>query len=933
MSAGGVAVVGREEELAAIRAFLAAPEELPGAVVLEGEPGIGKTVLLGQAMAEARSYRILAAAPAEAERELSFTGLMDLIEPVLEPAVTELPPPQRHALEVALLQRDTGGSDPDPRAIGAGVLGVLRALARDGPLLIVVDDVQWLDGASQSALSFAVRRLQAEPVALLFGRRLDGEAERAPLERSLAGERLRALQVGPLTLGAVQRILRERLGDALPRPVVRRVWQASAGNPFFALEIAQALQGRVASVEPGQPLPVPENLARLVQDRVGALPPGALRVLWIVAAASTPTLGLLESALGTDIGPLLESAVDAKIVELRGDRIRFVHPLFASAVYSLIGEDERRELHLRLARLIDEDEERTRHLARTAEAPDEEAAAALEKAARKARSRGATSAAAELCEEALRLTAPTSQDLARRRRIVASGYHFESGDTVRAIALLQEAVASARRGPTRAECLSRLARIHVYEGDRRAAVELFRQALAEAGDDPGLRWDAEEGIAISQFLIREDLGRAAEHARSAVELAKRTRDPSHLAVAFGTRGLVAGLRGESEEAAGALDAAVQLEEAAAQLRPVQQPTFNLAVFFAWTDQFQASVSSLDTAYERAVMQGDDSSLPWILGYRSLGEWTLGRWEQARRSAEEGYEIALQTGQPAQQALALASRALVAAGRGDEDRGRSDAESALVLSAEHDAMVATITGTWALGVLDLSLGKADEAHRRLAPLVERLEAAGVEEPGSMRFVTDEIEALILLGELDGAAALLDRTVNRARKLDRASVLAACARCEGLLAAAKRGIEAAEDALRGALREHARMTIPFDRARTLVALGSLLRRMGRKRDARATLEEAHAEFEQLGAVLWAEAARGELARIGGRAASRGELTPTEEKVAALVVEGRTNRQVAAALFVAERTVEYHLGNIYRKLGVRSRGELAGRLGPAFSRRTGS
>jgi DNA-binding CsgD family transcriptional regulator len=249
------------------------------------------------------------------------------------------------------------------------------------------------------------------------------------------------------------------------------------------------------------------------------------------------------------------------------------------------------------------------------------------------------------------------------------------------------------------------------------------------------------------------------------------------------------------------------------------------------------------------------------------------------------------------------------------------------------MVATITGTWALGVLDLSLGKADEAHRRLAPLVERLEAAGVEEPGSMRFVTDEIEALILLGELDGAAALLDRTESRARKLDRASVLAACGRCEGLLAAAKRGIEAAEDALRGALREHARMTIPFDRARTLVALGSLLRRMGRKRDARATLEEAHAEFEQLGAVLWAEAARAELARIGGRAASRGELTPTEEKVAALVVEGRTNRQVAAALFVAERTVEYHLGNIYRKLGVRSRGELAGRLGPASSRRTGS
>jgi DNA-binding CsgD family transcriptional regulator len=930
MNAGGITVVGREEELAAIRAFLTARDDLPGALVLEGEPGIGKTVLLRQALAEAPSYRLLAAAPAEAEHELSFTGLMDLLEPVLEPAVMELPPPQRHALEVALLQRDAGGSDPDPRAIGAGVLGVLRALARDGPLLIAVDDVQWLDAASQSALSFAVRRLQAEPVALLLGRRLDAEAERAPLERSWPGERVRALQVGPLTLGAVQRILRERLGNTLPRPVVRRVWQASAGNPFFALEIAQGLRDRVASAAPGQPLPVPKSLARLVRDRVGALPPVALRALWIVAAASTPTLGLLESALGTDIRPLLEPAVDAKIVELHGERIRFVHPLFASAVYSLIGDDKRRELHLSLARLIDDEEERTRHLARAAEAPDEQAAAALEKAARKARSRGATSAAAELCEEALRLTPPTSQDLARRRRLDASGYHFESGDTARAINLLQEAVASSPRGPARAESLSGLARIHVYEGDRRAAVELFQQALTEAGDEPVLRWDAEEGIAISLFLIRQDLARAAVHARAAVELAELTRDPSHLAVALGTRGLVAGLRAATEEAAGALEAAVQLEDAAAQLRPVQQPTFNLAVFLFWTDQFQASVSSLDAASERAVMQGDDSSLPWILGYRSLGEWTLGQWEQAERSAEDGYEIALQTGQRAQQALALASRALVAAGRGDEDGGRSDAESALVLSAEHDAMVGTITATWALGLLDLSLGKADEAHRRLAPLVERLEAAGVEEPGSMRFVTDEIEALILLGELDGAAALLDRTENRARRLDRASVRAACARCDGLLAAARQDNEAAEDALRRARHEHERMTIPFDRARTLVAHGSLLRRMGRKRDARATLEEAQAEFEQLGAALWAEAARAELARIGGRAPSRGELTPTEEKVAALVVEGRTNRQVAAALFVTERTVEYHLGNIYRKLGVRSRAELARRLVRASPRR---
>lgn len=918
----GVAIIGRETELETIRDFLATRDGLPGALVLEGEPGIGKTVLVQQGIAEAGSYRLLAAAPVEAERDLSFTGLTDLLENVLEEVVADLPPPQRHALEVALLRIEAGGSDPDPRAIGAAVLGALRAVARDGPLLVAVDDVQWLDMASESALSFAARRLETEQIAFLLGRRRDADKPATAIERAFAEARVRRIRLGPLSLGALQRVLRERFDDTLPRPVVRRVWKSSGGNPFFALEIALALHDRSGDIGPGEPLPVPENLAKLIQDRIGALPRVAQSVLPIVAAASTPTLALLERALDQDARPLLEPAVDARIVQLQGERIRFAHPLFGSAVYSALDEGGRRDVHRLLASVTDDAEERTRHLARAADGPDEQTAAALEQAARTARSRGATAAAAELCDESIRLTPPPSDEAARKRRITAAGYHFESGDTARAIRLLEEAVANAPHGPTRAEALSRLARIHVYEGDRHSAIDLFREALAEAGDDAAVRCDAEEGIAISLFLMRADLASAARHARTAVELAERTGDRSHSAVALGTQGLVGGLLGDSD-APVALEAALQLEEWAGELRPVQQPTFNLAVFLVWADQFEASVSLLDAAYERAVNQGDESSLPWILGYRSIGEWLLGRWERAGASAAEAYEIALQTGQLAQQALALASRALVAAGRGEEDRGRSDAHRALALSGEHDAMVATITGTWALGLLDLSLGAADEAHRRLGPLVERLEGAGVEEPGSMRFVTDEIEALLMLGRLDEAAELLACTDKRARMLDRASVIAACERSHGLLAAANRNVDAAEEALRRALREHARATIPFERARTLLALGSLLRRTGRKRDARETLEEAHAQFLKLGAALWANVSGAELARIGGRAPSRAELTATEEKVAALVAEGHTNREVAAALFVTERTIEYHLANIYRKVGVRSRTELARRL----------
>jgi DNA-binding CsgD family transcriptional regulator len=927
MSEGGVAVIGRDKELATIGDFLAA-RDLPAALVLEGEPGIGKTVLLSWGTAEAASYRVLAAAPVEAERDLSFTGLTDLLEDALEEVLAKLPSPQRHALEVALLLRDPGGSDPDPRAIGAAVLGVLRCLADKGPVLIAVDDLQFLDAASEQALAFAVRRLKEERIGFLLALRVDGADRAAGLEVAFVAERLTRLRVRPLTLGAIQRVIRERLETTFPRSVIRRVWEGSGGNPFFALEIAHALRERVASLAPGQPLPVPDDLARLVEDRVRALPPPVQAALKILSAASTPTLALVERALDDEPGSLLQAALDAGIVDLAGERIRFAHPLFASAVYSDLDDSERRDLHRLLASIVDEPEERTRHLARAALGPDEETAHALEDAARRARSRGDPAIAAELCEIAHRLTPPTEALQGPARLTTAAGYHFLAGDTARARRLLEEVVAEGLAGSERADALSRLARIHVYEGDRRAALELFRQALSEAGDEPRVRWDAEEGIAISLFLTRADLVSAARHARAAVELAELTGNRSHLAVALGTRGLVAGLLGEPD-AAGALCAALGLEQWVGDLRPVQRPAFNLAVFLVWTDELEDAVSLLQRTYENALVQGDDSSLPWILGYRSLAEWSLGRWDLAGASAEEGYEIALQTGQPAQQALALASRGLVAAGRGDEERARVDAEQALDLAREHDAVVATITAAWAIGLLELSLGNADEAHGRLGTVLERLEAAGVGEPGSMRFVTDEIEALIMLGRLDEAAALLDRTETRARALDRASILAACERCRGLLAAADRKIEDAEGAFRRALHEHARTAIPFEHSRTLLALGSFLRRLQRKRDARETLEQAHAQFEQLGADLWAEAARQELARIGGRAPSRGELTPTEEKVAALVAEGRTNREVAAKLFVTERTVEYHLANIYRKVGVRSRTELARRLAPTSAR----
>jgi DNA-binding CsgD family transcriptional regulator len=348
----------------------------------------------------------------------------------------------------------------------------------------------------------------------------------------------------------------------------------------------------------------------------------------------------------------------------------------------------------------------------------------------------------------------------------------------------------------------------------------------------------------------------------------------------------------------------------------------LAVTRVWGDDLDAARAALEAIWQRAVAQGDESSLPFALTYLSLAEYLSGRWHEAIRAADEGQEIALAAGQEIGRAFALSARALVASCFGRELAARSDAEEALAL-AESGAMFATTTSLWALGLLELSLNNPAEAHRRLGPLVARVEDAGIGEPGSIRFLTDDVEALVALGDLHSAVAQLEHFEEHGRRLGRLSALAAAHRCRGLLAAAAGSPDESFLQFRRALDELEQLPLPFERARTLLALGSAQRRGRQRRAARETLEAALAAFDELGASLWSERTREELKRISGRAPSPGELTQAERRVAELVAEGRTNREVAAALYVTPRTVEGTLSRVYTKLGVRSRTELARRL----------
>jgi DNA-binding CsgD family transcriptional regulator len=916
-------VIGRERELAAVGRFLAGLASGPSGLVLAGEAGVGKTSLWLAAGdgARAQGHRVLAARPAAAEARLSFAAVGDLLEPVLDGVVHDLPSPQADALQVALMREHPRGPPPDERAVAVALLGALRVLCARQPLVIAVDDVQWLDAGSATVLGFAWRRLRSEPVGLLLARR-SGEPWPAGLREI---ERVERLAVDPLSLGAIHRLLQARLGVVLPRPTLRRVYGVSGGNPFFALELGAALERRGAVAAAGEPLPVPERLRELVRDRLAGLPQAARDVLAATAALTRPTL-----ELGTQFadGAAVRAALDARVLELDGEQLRFSHPLLASVVYDDLELQARRALHARLASLSHDPEERARHLALAAAGPDPAVAAALEAAAAHARARGSSAAAAELCGQATRLTPADARDDKCRRSIGAARFWFAAGDTAAARQWLDEVLVLADGGPLRADALTVLSLIDLFEGDQVEAARAARLALAEQAAPDRVRAEAAMYLATAHLFLREDLEAGLRHGTLAANLAVAPGDESLRANAVGTIGVLEVMLGRPT-AAGTVDTALRIaEQGPLDERVVAWPRYQRAMLMVWTDRNEEAAELLRGLRHDAAVRGDESSTPIILAHLALVHYSAGRWTDAEQAAAEAFDLALQTGQRPQQALSLSARALVRASRGEEATARADAEQALELAGERGMVVARIHGTWALGLLEVSLGRPDVAVRILAPLRERLLMAGIGEPGTVRFVPEEIEARLALGDHDAAAALVDWLEQRARPLDRAFALAAASRCRGLMAAAQGQLSQSPQWFERALAEHDRAGNPFERARTVLAQGAALRRLKRKAAAREALQRALEQFEHLGATIWAAKARDELARIGGRAVSGAELTATERQVAELVADGRSNKEVARRLFIAERTVEANLSRVYAKLGIHSRTQLARRLPPPGS-----
>lgn len=920
------AVIGRDPELSELSRFLDRIHAGTAAILVHGEAGAGKTTLWRATVQEAvaRGYRVLATSPAAAEAMLSFAGLGDLLHDCLDEALPHLPPAQARALETALLRGEASGQPPNERSLGVAFLSTLRVLADARPVLVAIDDVQWLDAASATVVRFALRRLDGEPVGALLARRTEVErTDRDDLERALGDERLTRVAAAPLSLGALHHVLRERLGAVLPRPLLRRVHETTGGNPFFALEVMRALERRGEPADPRDPLPIPGDLHELVRERVRGLPPATSHALLVVSALAHATLDVLGDAR-QDLDP----AVAAGVVELERGVVRFTHPLLRHAVYALASPDDRAAVHRGLADVVRDPEERGRHLALATERPDAAVAAALELAADAAASRGATGEAAALAERACVLTPPEDDDELARRTLAAAMRSFRAGDTGHARAMLEALVARDDR-PADGKALSLFARILRWEGDQLRSLDVARTGLALDGLDDATLGALEHNAGSTLFYLREELDEARAHLERAVALAARAGWEDERLDALLQKVVVDAVVGGAPEADATLEAATELSRRADAILTISSPAFMSGYRKVWSDDPAGAETALRAVLADAAAVGDDSSPPLVLLSLAHAKYLRGEWAASSAIAEEAYEAALQTGQRPQQALGLATRALLHASRGEEEDARADAGAALALTGPRAMAVARIHAVWALGLLELSLERPGEAVAILRPERERLWQAGVREPGSMRFVGDEAEAHAALGDHDEAERVSVWLEEQGEALGRASALGAAHRCRAVLALEAGGSDEALRELAAACAAWERAGNPFELARTLLVRGAAERRAKRRRAARETLAAALAELERLGAARWAEKARAELARIGGRAPSRGELTPTEREVAARAADGLTNREVANALVVSERTVEYHLSNVYRKLGVRSRTELARRLERAPSR----
>jgi DNA-binding CsgD family transcriptional regulator len=913
-------VFGREPEQRAIAECLDGLRHSAGGMVLAGPPGVGKTTLLRDAvrLAADRGYLVLSTTPAQGDLRLAFAGVADLLEAHVAAVAASLPPPQARALRIALLEEEAGDLPPEPRLIAAAFRSALRYLSLPAPVLLAVDDVQWLDPPSVTTVGFALRRLDSEPVGLICAQRTEPAAAGVPLDLDRARFRPQVLTLGGLSTGALHRILRTQLGSSFSRPALRRIAAESGGNPFIALEIGRALARDGAGAVRATALPVPATLHGLTTHRLGQLAPDVRSALSLVAVMPAERLdtyvrgGVSESCL--------QAAVDAGVLEHAEDRIRFSHPVLRSVVVAALPAARLRAMHGVAAGLAVSEEDQARHQALAADGPSDAIARRLDAAAQSAIRRGAPATAGELLELAVSLTPPADQ-LGKGARAAKAGANYTAGgEPSAATALLERCLAELAPGPARADVLIQLSREFV-DSDGAHARALLEEALTEVADDS--ERTAEAYLALGEVLARSgETDGALASVEEGLARARRTASPALVARAITSLSLLQLLFGRQPDALLVAEAMrIEQEIGIGQFIWDGSAVYTGGYAALIDGRLAEAEACWRRLFEFCEAENVEYWLPDLLMRRALTAMCGGDLRSAASLAAEGLELAEQLGNQHNVAALAWACAEVAAQRGHTNAAADLARRGLREAESITNPAFRMRCEAVLGELALARGDYREAAQTLGPLAVRWRAEAGRLLLPFGIEVSAVDALVRAGEVAPAERLITDMAASAHGPLGAAIMA---RCHGQLAAARGDLDKASTELRQALVLHDQISPqPIARGHVLLLLGQVLLRRKDRKAARETLLAAIESFGQAGAALWIPRVQAELARISGRAPVETDLTATERRVADLVASGRTNKEAAAELFVSVRAIESTLTKAYAKLGVRSRTELAARL----------
>lgn len=905
-------ITGRADELRALETFLGRSGTCR-TLILSGAPGIGKTVLWEHGVAEAavRGARVLRSRPAEVEAGYSFAGLADLLADVGEEALAALPAPRRRALEVAVLRRSARGRPPEPHAVAAGLVDVLNGLASHAPLLVAVDDAQWLDDASASALAFAARRTSAQNVALLLGERAGSPN---PLGRRLERGTFERIRLGGLSLGAIRHVLVSRLDVTLPRRGLRRLYEITDGNPLFALELGRAFVDR-GGLELSDDISLPDDVDDLLGVRLANVSDRIREAVLAVALGGDPEIARVEALVGRQT---IDDAVAAGLLTWDGERLRPSHPLLAAVVRDRSRASERRTVHELLADSEPDPVRRELHRALAATAPEARLADGIARAVEVAASRGAVADAGRLAESAVRLT-PADEPARPGRVLRLAELLIRLGEPRRATTLLVDELDRLPPGVTRARAHMILADSRFPDVHADVVEAHFEQAVAEAHDASEIRAIALSRLSRFTAVVRvAQIPEAESMAAEAWRMAREAGGEAAFEALFAL-GWARMLMGRP------------LDDLGAQFRAISSETFPIARSLerieAEREFCRGNVAGGLRVLERLMALADERNDVWAHGILRLqlcaNQAHAGELESAEALLVDWDESADGGGTSVPEYGRM--RALLSYVRGHPEEAAPWAEIAVAGAERQGGEWGRLSGVMIRGAAALCAHDLESAVPDLRSVWEHNQREGIHEPGAFPVAGDLVEALARLGELDEADAVTRRLAQLATEQDHPWGSATAMRCLGLTQLARGAdVERAAHTVAEAVERYRSLGTRFDAARTLLALGRAERRLRRRAAARTTLERAAVAFDEIGAPGWSDQARGELERLGGsRRGSADGLTRSERKVVELAAAGASNKEIAASLVVSVHTVEVHLSHAYAKLGVRSRSQLAARL----------